>query len=313
MRFWKSYICSNSQDSDFAGGLEDSKINIGLCQTLLLKLLRLPQRLGLRRETRPLPPGGGRFCARGPSYSSWTSSSLMTVADFCPREEWCVASAIAITTAIRSCRSHERRRPSLLRLAEPSCLEVSKDHPCTCNLEKNALAGGGGGVGRRERRGRREESGRVCVWEERRERRCVWGGWVGGWVGGRGGRERRGEGGEGVWEEGGVGVVGGRGGGGRRRVRVGLGFSLSLLLFGALSSPLFLVLPHSSLFLSWEFPSLLSLPFCGLSPPLLPSLLRVVWRGRGRRRGTASKSVLLSVISRILAMRAIQLTGGHHL
>ena len=70
-------------------------------------------------------PGGGRFCARGPLYISWAvvhlvaSSSLMTLADFCPREEWCVASATAIATATRSCRNMERMRRSLRRRALP--------------------------------------------------------------------------------------------------------------------------------------------------------------------------------------------------
>ena len=64
--------------------------------------------------------GGGVFCRRGASYVTCSSTSLVTVADLCPREEWCVACATAIATAIRSCRSIERRRRSRRRLAAPA-------------------------------------------------------------------------------------------------------------------------------------------------------------------------------------------------
>ena len=55
----------------------------------------------------------------GTSYCSRSTSSLLAVAVLCPREEWCVASATAIATVIRSCLYHEWRRRSRLRRAEP--------------------------------------------------------------------------------------------------------------------------------------------------------------------------------------------------
>ena len=41
------------------------------------------------------------------------------LAVFCPREEWCVLSARAIATVIRSCLSHERSRRCRRRCAAP--------------------------------------------------------------------------------------------------------------------------------------------------------------------------------------------------
>ena len=52
-------------------------------------------------------PGGGVFCPRRASCVSCTTSSLMAVAVYCLRgAEWCVASATAIATVIRSWRCH---------------------------------------------------------------------------------------------------------------------------------------------------------------------------------------------------------------
>ena len=62
-------------------------------------------------------PGGGAFCRRGALYFTCSSTSLMAVAVVCPFEDWCLASATAIATAIRPWRRNERRRPSRLRLA----------------------------------------------------------------------------------------------------------------------------------------------------------------------------------------------------
>ena len=64
-------------------------------------------------------PCGGVFCRRGAPYVTCSSTFLKTVAVCCPREEWCVASATAIATAIRSCRSIERRRRSRRLIAAP--------------------------------------------------------------------------------------------------------------------------------------------------------------------------------------------------
>ena len=52
-------------------------------------------------------PGGGVVCPRRASCASCTTSSLIAVAVFCLRgAEWCVASATAIATVIRSWRCH---------------------------------------------------------------------------------------------------------------------------------------------------------------------------------------------------------------
>ena len=103
-----AHTTANTDDGNTARGTTPER------PTLHMPLPRRNQ-----ETTQEQAPGGGRFCARGPSYISWTSSSLMTVADFCLREEWCVASATAIATATRSCRNMERRRRSLRRRALP--------------------------------------------------------------------------------------------------------------------------------------------------------------------------------------------------
>ena len=55
---------------------------------------------------------------------SWPCSSTCphtpALAVFCPREEWCVLSARAIATVIRSCLSHERSRRCRRRCAAPA-------------------------------------------------------------------------------------------------------------------------------------------------------------------------------------------------
>ena len=54
---------------------------------------RRPRSLRCGPGSARMPGREGHICARKPSYNSWTSTSLMTVADFYTREEWCVASA----------------------------------------------------------------------------------------------------------------------------------------------------------------------------------------------------------------------------
>ena len=63
-------------------------------------------------------PGGLLFSRRAECVSRASTSHALAV--LCPRGEWCVNSAMAITTLCRSCLSHERRRRSLLRRTAPS-------------------------------------------------------------------------------------------------------------------------------------------------------------------------------------------------
>ena len=115
------------------------------------------QRLGLRRETRPLPRSGG-FCARRPPFVSCSTPSL-ALALVWPLEAWCVNSARAIATLCRSCFSHERRRRCLRRRAahSPSTLppaiiltirwrQKKVVTPLLCDLDCSCSGGGSGGA-----------------------------------------------------------------------------------------------------------------------------------------------------------------------
>ena len=100
-------------------------------------------------------PSGGAFCRRGASYFLCSSTSLMTVATFCPRVEWCVAPATAIATAILSCRSIERT-PEAGTLCAAAHIAFDKQQPtartntrATQNaMQRNLFEPGGGWVGR---------------------------------------------------------------------------------------------------------------------------------------------------------------------
>ena len=59
----------------------------------------------------------GRGPGSGPCGSSRAPTPALAIV--CPREEWCVVSARAIATVIRSCRSHERSRRCRRRCAAP--------------------------------------------------------------------------------------------------------------------------------------------------------------------------------------------------
>ena len=91
----------------------------------------------VRRRTRAWGTGGsprqgGRHPAVSSSYSSKNTASSLELTVFWLRKatfvsgpaplnaEWCRAAANSIRTVIRSCRSHERSRRSLLRRAEPT-------------------------------------------------------------------------------------------------------------------------------------------------------------------------------------------------
>ena len=81
-----------------------------------------------KKQVRPRP-AGLFFKAEELRLGAW-GSRIMAVsfisrphtpalAIVCPREEWCVLSARAIATVIRSCRNMERSRRSLCRRATP--------------------------------------------------------------------------------------------------------------------------------------------------------------------------------------------------